>query len=617
MRQIDVVLERSLSMRRVVLVVVLIASLLTFAVSQAATPSSGTVSPTQGSIAYTGSSITGVPPAISRRACIEDQNCDTFDLSVDVPAGFYDAADRVLTISISWADSANDLDLYLCSGTSSSDPQCANGLVASSLSTGTTTETVIVSDPAAGPYRVIAAAYSGTTDYAGSITFAAPATSSGPAPVRSKSNGFSWQARPVANDSSFAEPSIDVDHAGNIYVTAPGGAGVQMWRSFDGGFTFDHQEIGSNLGGGDSEIEFSLDDVGYTADLEITDSAVSRSTDRFDTWTQQGVGIEQDRQWLAHLCEKQVFLAYHDFVAEAEFLNRSDDGGLTWDAVPTPVAPPGSAPGGQDIGEIADQGGNTFSGPVAVDQRTGDVYVVFAISSAEGNLTTGTPPYGEPEQIVVAVSHDNGHSFQLHLVKSGGVGAIAGAIFPWITIDKGGNVYVSYAGRDLTTDPINVFMLYSTNHGDTWSTPYRVNTDATGHAHIYTTISAGDAGVVDVAWYTASTADPNSANNDWYVDFAQVRGANTSRPQIKQSRPYPYSIHHGDICLEGILCELGGDRSLLDFFQVQVGPDGRANIAFANNGSPDGALRVWYVGQTGGRLAGNGLQDTNWCTKTS
>ena len=163
-------------MRRVVLAVVLIASLLTFAVSQAASPSSGTVSATQGSIAYTGSSITGVPPAISRRACIEDQNCDTFDLTVDVPAGFYDTADRVLTISINWADPANDLDLYLCSGTSSSDPQCVNGLVASSLSTGTTTETVIVSDPAAGPYRVIAAAYTGTTDYSGSITFASRAS---------------------------------------------------------------------------------------------------------------------------------------------------------------------------------------------------------------------------------------------------------------------------------------------------------------------------------------------------------------------------------------------------------------------------------------------------------
>ena len=69
------------------------------------------------------------------------------------------------------------------------------------------------------------------------------------------------------------------------------------------------------------------------------------------------------------------------------------------------------------------------------------------------------------------------------------------------------------------------------------------------------------------------------------------------------------------LCLQGILCVLGGDRSLLDFFQIQVGPDGRANIAFANNASPDGTQRIWYVGQTGGPSAGNGLQDTHWCTK--
>jgi len=387
-----------------------------------------------------------------------------------------------------------------------------------------------------------------------------------------------------------------------------------MWRSFDGGLTFDHREIGSDGGGGDSEIEFTSTDFGFTADLRISDSAVSSSRNLFETYDQQGVGIEQDRQWLAHWCDRQVFLGYHDFVLEAELLNRSDDGGRTWSTVPTFISPPGTAPGSEDAEVAANQGVNTFSGPLVVDQKTGDLYITFAISSTAGNLTTGTPPFGDPEQIVVGVSHDNGQTFHLHLVKRGGVGAVAGAIFPWITIDKGGNVYVSWAGRDTAAQAMDIWMAYSGDHGDSWSPPYRINQDV-GTAHIYSTISAGDTGVVDVAWYSATTADPSSTANDWHVDFAQVRNANSLSPSIKQSRPYPSSIHHGDICLQGILCIVGGDRSLLDFFQIQVGPDGRANIAFANNASPDGQQRIWYAGQIGGKKAGNGLQDTNWCTK--
>ena len=437
--------------------------------------------------------------------------------------------------------------------------------------------------------------------------------------VKSSSGAFSWHSKPVAESSDFAEPSIDVDHYGAIYVTTPGN-GVELWRSFDGGKTFTFSEVLSGpTGGGDSDIEVLSNDVALTADLQITDSAVSRSDNRFQTFVQQTVGIEQDRQWLAHRCSNLVLLGYHDFVLEAEMVNRSTDGGLTWSTVPVFISPKGSAPGNQDLMTYADQGGNTFSGPIVVDQKTGDTYIVFAISSAAGNLVTGTAPYGDPEQIVVGVSHDEGLTWSLKKVKSGGVGAIAGEIFPWITLDKAGNPYVSWAGRDTTSEPINVFMAYSNDHGETWSDPYRVNQDATGHSHVYTTISGGDPGVVDIAWYTSSTPDPASTDNNWYVDFAQVRNANTKAPQVSQSRVMPNTIHHGSICLMGILCvnALGGDRSLLDFFQIQVGPDGLANIAFANNGSPDTTRRVWYAKQTGGRPAGSGLHDSAYCAKAA
>lgn len=600
-------------MRRAALLLLVTLAALPFLPARAATPDSGTVSPTATTITYQGAEVGDAPPALNRRVCTDRVNCDSFALTVEVPEGFYPANSRVLSATITWTDPDADLDLWICRGTASSNPQCLSDLVASSTRDGTTTETVVVANPAPGAYRVLTGSASGRSSYQGKITLLAPPQV---AKVAVTSGAFSWDAKAVSNASPFAEPSVDVDHAGRIFLVAPGGGGVQMWRSFDGGASFDQKAVRSNGGGGDAEIEFLPDDTAFTADLRVEDSAVSRSTDHFDTWTQQSVGIEQDRQWLAHRCGDVVYLGYHDFVVEAEMINSSRDGGETWDDVPVLISPPGTAPGNQDeIDVAANQGVNTFSGPVVVDQATGDVYIVFGISTAVGNVVTGIPPFGEPTQIVVGYSHDEGRTFRLKLVKRGGVGSLAGPLFPWITLDRDGTVYVSWAGRDTEDEPIDVFMAFSTDHAVTWSDPYRVNTDAAGNAHIYPTVSAGDPGVVDVAWYTASTPDPGSSSNEWYVDFAQVRSADTPTPQISQSRVYDQSIHHGEICLRGILCVAGGDRSLLDFFQIQVGPDGMANIAFANNATPDGTLRVWYARQTAGPSAGNALHDSAHCSK--
>lgn len=610
-------------MTKRILIVALALAALPVLPSIASDPSSGTVSASVSKLLYHGAETGfGAPQSAGgQNSCVEGLNCDTFELTVDVPADFYSHNARVLTATIKWADAANDLNLYLCKGSADSDPQCVSGLVTSSAG-DSNIEQIAVENPEPGLYRLMTKASTGTSAYEGVVTFLAPEMVKGlPKGVAAKpkissaSSGFSWNAHPVNKNSGFAEPSIDVDHSNVIYVTAPGGAGVQVWRSIDGGETFSAKEVGSPNGGGDSEIEVLSNDVVLTADLEITDSAISRSEDRLNTFTQQPVGIEQDRQWIAHRCSNIVLFGYHDFVLEAEMVNRSTDGGLTWDTIPVFISPSGSAPGSGP--SMLDQGVNTFSGPIVMDQKTGDAYIIFAISSALGNVTTGIPPFGEPEQIVVGVSHDEGQSWELKLVKSGGVGALAGEIFPWITLDRAGNVYASWAGRDTADEPINVYMAYSNDHGENWSTPYRVNKDANGPAHLYTTMSAGDPGVVDIAWYTSTKKDPSDTDSDWYVDFAQVRSANTSKPQITQSRVMPNRIHHGDICLNGILCEAGGDRSLLDFFQIQVGPDGMANIAFANNGSPDSTLRVWYARQAGGRSAGSALHDSTYCAKAA
>src|SRR6266516_2153145 len=86
-------------MRRLVPVAVL-AALFFLPAAQGASPASGTVSPAGATVQYQGGPISAVPPAASRRVCVEGQNCDTFDLVVDVPANFYATSDRVLTVTI-------------------------------------------------------------------------------------------------------------------------------------------------------------------------------------------------------------------------------------------------------------------------------------------------------------------------------------------------------------------------------------------------------------------------------------------------------------------------------------------------------------------------------------
>lgn len=197
------------------------------------------------------------PSATSLVLCDQGVNCEARSVDVAVSPELYRTGDRLMTVHLGWSSKSDDLDLYVCRTSSTSFRACLNDLVGSSSRRGTRSETVRVIDPRPGTYRVVVAAVQGSPSYslnAGMSTPRAPSSAT-TTPVRSSDGSFSWYATPVSDQSSFGEPSIDVDHSGGIYITAPGGAGVQMWRSFNGGKTFDHKEISSPNGGGDSEVD--------------------------------------------------------------------------------------------------------------------------------------------------------------------------------------------------------------------------------------------------------------------------------------------------------------------------------------------------------------------------
>src|SRR5438270_8482837 len=122
-------------------------------------------------------------------------------------------------------------------------------------------------------------------------------------------------------------------------------------------------------------------------------------------------------------------------------------------------------------------------------------------------------------------------------------------------------------------------------------------------------ITGGHNGRVEILFYgTNGTEDPTtSLNNQWNVYFAQSLNAGEREPVFTVSQASDHITHKGPICNVGILCSpLPGDppsRQLLDFFQIAVGPDGLANIMFADTGASNGSPHVTYARQIGGPVA--------------
>lgn len=403
----------------------------------------------------------------------------------------------------------------------------------------------------------------------------------------------------LADQKAYGEPSLAITKDGkHIAVCVPGGTGTtSVWYSGDDGHTFDTSHTSSQNGGGDCELEFMPNGLLLNADLEITDSAIRYSKDFGKTW--QGTataGVEQDRQWFAHSKDgKTAYLVYHDFAAEAEFYAESPDGGLTWPAnlAAQPVtnidqiALPGNGAGhAGDPASIVDQGGNTFSGPMLISPDGRDTYVLYSISDAKSNVTDGIPPYGPTRGIVVAHKGPEDGGFTNKYAIASDSTTTNGAIFPWGTIDKAGNVYVLFNSDKGSAGHFHTYYTVSTDKGETWHTPVKVDDAPLAKgAQIYATGAAGDAGVVDLAWYGSSTASsPADDSATWSIKFAQVRNALSATPTITRADVAPGDpIHKGNICLNGLLCIVGGDRSLADFIELAIGPDGMAQIAYADN----------------------------------
>src|SRR4051812_27518273 len=472
------------------------------------------------------------------------------------------------------------------------------------------------------------------------------ATPSGAAADRTPAYGpFGFTTVGLGTGPSYGEPSLAIAPDGKHYaVSTPGDDGngkgtVQVWHSADRGSTWKHTDFTSDEGGGDSELDFRPDGTLLGADLECaggeqTDSEGHISKACGKSWTEPGsaAGPEQDRQWFAHTPNgKREFLVYHDFIAEGEFFVESTDGGKTWSKTPTVVNDPTQAaslpgiavgPTQGSVPSLLDQGINTFSGPMLVDNNTKDFYVVYSISNLESNVSPnggGIPPFGAVRGIVVAHSSNAGQTWsnKYAVVAKNNPSdpskeESTGTMFPWGFLDSAGNVYIVFGStRDNGggTDHYGFYYVYSKDKGAHWSTPKRIDGLPKGKGSIvFNTGAALSPGVIDVAWLQKDTSAIGADSGLWYPWFAQISAANTRKPVVTRQKMTTVPNHRNGVCILGTICLLPApvnpgsrDRSLLDFMELSVNPKTHlASVVFADNAKagPRSGPEVVFAAQT-------------------
>ena len=382
----------------------------------------------------------------------------------------------------------------------------------------------------------------------------------------------------------------------SIYVSAPlavpAGAGsngnpdtgVAFFASHNHGKSWIVTNAGSAGGGGDSDVVADGSTGVYLEDLGAATIYTFKSTDKAKTFSQtQPVSADTDRQWLATWLPKGqptsaavVYTAYHGLANQNVFLCVSTDGGQSNtcnNGITDPTAAQNSAC-------------NTDMGNVVVDSK-GNADFLFATSTPAENAASGSC-IGALHNLYVGHYDKATGIITNYPVYLGPTGNWITGLFPILAIDKSDNLYAFWpesasdkAGK--ASGPWSLKLAHSTDGGKTWSKPAVINPPVL-RDNLLNWITVGDSGKIDIVW-AGSTAPTSSYNSTakWYMFFGQSTDGLADAPHFTYRQLTGFPIRYGNVCVLGLFCPSDDSRSLLDFTQVEVDKECRANVVFGDN----------------------------------
>jgi len=368
---------------------------------------------------------------------------------------------------------------------------------------------------------------------------------------------------PSATCGQFGEPVVEVAGDGAIWASATCciGKAPPIWISRDGGMSFTqlrNVDTGLTRDSFGIEGDFAIDDAGnvYFFDIGVAFTWVtSYKADGTHRWTVPWPGVPLvDRPWVRAGVADQVWLFYN--TGSATNVYESTNGGLTWSPQPTHTFPCNL--------------GNAGQGP-----KRDDLYVA---ASCGDTLTVWTSHDG-------AKTWDAGQAVLMPDVpydKNGGRGF---EVMNPPVADDDGNVYVPFTHYvDAKNTQNAVFMGHRGTDG-AWTTPLQISTPGLNHLPW---AAAGRAGHVGLAWYHANGTFAKEANAKWHLDAAASVDADAEAPH------YQFNVADPTTLLTGPF-----GRSLGDFIEVDLTPDGRMVVVYAGQTGENGALMNKFVSSDG------------------